>query len=250
MTMQAGNSFLLQVSRQWDTNDYVTVAACRSNGLNLSSAMVDVTNRSSNGWAQATGGGGIKSASLSASGIVNTGSSQDLLLDAFDSEIQATGTVTFPSNPSVNDTLILNGVTFTFVASASTATQVTIGADLSSTIDNLVSKLNDSVNASISVATYLKVDTDKLRVIYDTVGQTGNTYTLNSGVGTKTLSGSTLNGGRKNDTLWNFQIVDGSGYAWRGPFHIESLSFNGERNDVQTFEVSLSSAGRLQRIQL
>lgn len=59
----------------------------------------------------------------------------------------ATSSVTFTDNPTAAETIIFGAtnsfpaVTFTFVASASTENEVTIGAGLTNTIDNLITKM-------------------------------------------------------------------------------------------------------------
>lgn len=109
---------------------------------------------------------------------------------------QATGTLTAGANLVAAETIAVNGVTFTFIAGASTATDVHIGADEDETMTNFAAVLNASVNASISVATY-SVAGAVLTVTYDAGGTTGNAYTLanSSGTAAITRSAATLTGG-------------------------------------------------------
>lgn len=109
---------------------------------------------------------------------------------------QATGTLTAGANPAAAVTIAVNGVTFTFIAGASTATDVHIGADEDETMTNFAAVLNASANASISVATYSVVGA-VLTVTYDAGGTTGNAFTLadSSGAGAVTRSAATLTGG-------------------------------------------------------
>jgi hypothetical protein len=74
------------------------------------------------------------------------------------------GTIQFSANPTDGDTITLNGVSVSFGASG----DVAIGAALSDTIDSLVTFLNASANAALSVATYSKVSTHTLKITYDT----------------------------------------------------------------------------------
>lgn len=105
----------------------------------------------------------------------------------------ATGTITFAGNPSEDDTITLNGVTFTFKGTASGETQVDIGVDLPTTLDNLVTKANAATDASVTVATYTENGTDTFTVTYDENSVDGNSYTLAASAAT--VSGATLSGG-------------------------------------------------------
>lgn len=53
-----------------------------------------------------------------------------------------TADIIMSTNPTAADTLVINGVTFEFVASPSTAGQVDIGSTAADTIDNLVALIN------------------------------------------------------------------------------------------------------------
>lgn len=73
----------------------------------------------------------------------------------------------------------MNGVAFTFKASPSGGTEVDIGADLDESLDNLVTALNGSADADISVATYTHyTGSNLLEIAYDTTGSGGDAYTL------------------------------------------------------------------------
>jgi len=110
----------------------------------------------------------------------------------------ARGTLTFNANPVAGETIDVNGVTFTFVAGASGATDVHIGDDLFETAGELANVLNRSANASINIATYASVFSDVVTIVFDTLGTTGNAFTLadSSGTVAVTASGATLTGGQ------------------------------------------------------
>lgn len=85
----------------------------------------------------------------------------------------------------------------TFTEGTFTAVQVEIGATIAETITNFAAKLNASVNASITVATYA-VGTARKTVTgtYDTQGTGGNAFTLaNSSLTSVVRSGATFTGG-------------------------------------------------------
>lgn len=108
----------------------------------------------------------------------------------------ATGTLTAATNPLDTETIAVNGVTFTFVAGASTATNVNIKASKELTMVEFAVVLNASANGSITVATYTVVGAI-LTVTYDTYGTGGDAFTLanSSGSVAITRSAATLAGG-------------------------------------------------------
>lgn len=108
--------------------------------------------------------------------------------------IQAKGNITFSVNPSDTQTIILNGVTWTFTASAPSGNQTLIGATLAQTLGHLAADLNASVVGGISVANYTDNST-QLFITYNTGGTGGNAYTLNGGTSGAVPSAATLTGG-------------------------------------------------------
>lgn len=109
--------------------------------------------------------------------------------------VQATGALLVDSLPANNETIAINGTTFTFKSSAPSGNQFLIGANEAETAANMVSVLNASAVAGIAVATYA-VSGDSVTITYDAGGTTGNSYTLADSSGGKvTRSAATLAGG-------------------------------------------------------
>lgn len=108
--------------------------------------------------------------------------------------IQATGTITFGSNPSASDTITVDGTLITFVAASPTGSEVLIGVDANATAGNLYTFLHNSVDVNISKANYT-LATNVVDVAFKTVGTTGNAFTLAKSSTAITLSASTLLGG-------------------------------------------------------
>ena len=106
----------------------------------------------------------------------------------------ATGSLTFVGNPTNGLTIVLNGLTWTFVTGAASGNQTQIQASLSSTLTQLASNLNASSATQINVASYAATTT-ALNIAYAAIGATGNTYTLGAGTSGATVSGPTLAGG-------------------------------------------------------
>lgn len=113
--------------------------------------------------------------------------------------VAASGTITFADNPTADvDTITLNGVVWSFTTAASGTTNTQVAGDLATTLTNLATQLNASVNASLTVATYTENGT-VLTVTYDTEGTAGNAYTLAASADTP--SGANLTGGVAADTI-------------------------------------------------
>ena len=106
----------------------------------------------------------------------------------------ASGTLIFSVNPTATHTIVLNGVTWTFVASGATGNQTNIQSTAQLTIQQLATDLAASANGSINVANY-SASYLVLTIIYKTTGAAGNAYTLAGGTEAPTLSGPTLTGG-------------------------------------------------------
>lgn len=111
------------------------------------------------------------------------------------SGVNASGSMTFGlGNPTNGQTIVLDGVTWTFVTSGASGNQTNLGASLALTLTQLQLDLTASGNASIALANYA-VTTTVLNITYKTVGTVGNTYTLGAGTAGPTLSAGTLTGG-------------------------------------------------------
>lgn len=114
--------------------------------------------------------------------------------------VPATGTITFSANPAADDTVTVNGTTFTAKASGATGNQFNIGADVTATALALKNVLNASVVSGVALATYTSA-LGVVTVTYDTVGTAGNSFTLTK-VGTNiAVSGATLAGGSSTGAM-------------------------------------------------
>lgn len=108
--------------------------------------------------------------------------------------IKASGTYTFTGNPTNGQTIILNGVTWTFVTGTPSGNQSKIQGTVADTVAELVRNLNASASASLTVATYT-LNGLVVTITYDTIGTGGNSYTLAAGTYGGSISGGTLTGG-------------------------------------------------------
>lgn len=113
--------------------------------------------------------------------------------------VAATGTYTFINSPLNGNTVILNGITWSFytlfdVPPSPGANYTVIQGTLANVLSSFVAGLNASVTSSIAVASY-SVSGSVVTITYKTPGVTGNTYTLASGTYGGVVSGNTLTGG-------------------------------------------------------
>lgn len=104
----------------------------------------------------------------------------------------ATGNITFASNPTYSQSLTINGSPWAFTTDASSFQQTHVGATLSATLTQLAYDLNTTSDTNVNVASYSATQT-QLIVTYKTTGVGGNSFTL--AASDATPSGPNLTGG-------------------------------------------------------
>jgi hypothetical protein len=115
--------------------------------------------------------------------------------------LAASGTLKFRAQPAGNSTFALNGVVWTFVTAAPAGLQIQIGANLAATLTAAATALNASANAEVAKCTYV-ASADTLTITFDTLGKTGNTFTLTAQKATNArVSWPTLRGGAYKHTF-------------------------------------------------
>jgi hypothetical protein len=141
--------------------------------------------------------------------------------------VPATEVVTFSANPAPADTLTLAGTAITFVAAGATGNQVNIGVSLAVTLANLMTLLNNSVDANL--IKFSQAINGAQNVITLTANQTlstgafagsaGNALTATKSSTAITLSGATFSGGVGTwNTFWiNLTNTINSGNAYHAP---------------------------------
>ncbi|MFN7039096.1 MAG: flagellar hook-associated protein FlgK [Alphaproteobacteria bacterium] len=159
-------------------------------------------------------------------------------------ETHASGNFRFSNNPSVGDTITINGVDFTYVALASANDEITLGGTLADTLDNTIGKLN-AVNAVTSgivdQATYTNNNADTLIINYNAPGTKGNNFSLSGNFTTISASindssfSVTPNGKLENGTddevtkfitPWSYGIGRGNNSSIIELANLSSASFN------------------------
>jgi len=138
----------------------------------------------------------------------------------------ASGSITFSQQPTDGQTVIINGVTFTFKASGATGDQANIGPTLGDTINNAVAALNASGTAGLTTISFQAYPpspggagqgsgANQILLGVKAVGVAGNAYTLAAGtLPGVTFSGATLSGGTAAATAitggrWNTTAITG-----------------------------------------
>lgn len=152
----------------------------------------------------------------------------------------ATGNIVFTVNMTAPQNIVLNGVTWTFVAAGAAGNQTNIGANLAATLTQLASDLNASATAGIAVATYT-VNATTLSVSYDALSATGNTYTLSAGTTTGTPSGPNLTGGTNPSSTPTGTLVvgpDSGTYPGVVAYFQQRRFYANSFNDPDTFWAS------------
>jgi hypothetical protein len=113
--------------------------------------------------------------------------------------VKATGTYTMTaSNPTNDQTIILNGITITFKSASPNGAlnQVLIGADVDASGANLAAFLQATTEPALAAASYTyTAATNVLAITYNEFGVAGNAYTVAAGTYGGTVSGATLAGG-------------------------------------------------------
>lgn len=153
----------------------------------------------------------LVAASLAAT-CVWTGSAFKIISDATGAGAYASGFMSISGQPTAGDSFTVNGTAVTFVASSPVGNQVVIGSSAVETMANLLTFLQQSLDANIDDATYalnasssLKIDvTDKLP------GTAGNSFSLVKSGSNLAVSGATLSGGTQPSTV-GYAVAPASG---------------------------------------
>jgi phage tail sheath gpL-like len=122
--------------------------------------------------------------------------------------VQASGTVTLSSHVATN-TVTINGVTFTAVASGATGNQYNIGASDSDTATSLAAAINASVTALLSGYVTAEANGAVVTVTAVWPGISGNMFTLAISAN-GSVSGAKLTGGTNGTTSKTFYFGSAS----------------------------------------
>jgi phage tail sheath gpL-like len=114
-------------------------------------------------------------------------------------KVAASGTITFSGVTQANDTVLINGVTFTAVASGATGNQWNVGASATLSAASLAAAINASATALVNLqVTASENGAGVITLTAINKGASGNAITLAEGVDGLThiaVSGARLTGG-------------------------------------------------------
>lgn len=113
-------------------------------------------------------------------------------------QTQASGTVTFSAAATANDTVLVNGVTLTAVASGATNNQWNVGTGATGSANGLAAAINASSTALVSGQVTAAAAAGVVTITAVAYGVTGNAITIAEGVdggSVMTVSGARLTGG-------------------------------------------------------
>jgi hypothetical protein len=128
----------------------------------------------------------------------------------------AGGYANFAGQPTAADTITVNGVSIEFVASGATGNQVNIGGLTAVTIQNLLTFLQGSTNALLTVMGYAASGV-RLYFRAKVGGVGGNVYTLTVSSTNVTVSGGTLTGGTATDISGMLSLAAASSGCFQSP---------------------------------
>lgn len=111
---------------------------------------------------------------------------------------QASGTLTCATAGVAGDTVTVNGVVFTAVASGATGNQYNVAGTAAGTAANINSALAGSVTAGVLGYVATSVSGAVVTIKASRVGTFGNEFTIASGQASVTASGARLTGGTDN----------------------------------------------------
>lgn len=117
--------------------------------------------------------------------------------------VAATGTITFADEGDPNDTVTIDGRTYTLVAVPGVANEIDIGADATGTAANLVAAINAAAGSGTAYGTGTTIHPTVLAsnvagvvtITAKTAGTSGNALAMSKVSTAVTLSGATLAGG-------------------------------------------------------
>lgn len=126
-----------------------------------------------------------------------------------ENKTQATGSFTFSNTATANDTVLVNGVTFTYVASGATGNQVNRGASATDSAANLATVINASASALITAYVTAAAALGVCTITSSFYGTSGNQVTIAEGVDAGSVilaSGARLTAGTNDATAQTLQF--------------------------------------------
>ncbi len=137
------------------------------------------------------------------------------------------------------DTITVNGILLTFVASGASGYQILVGSTSDDTAANLNTYLSASTDPEILEATYA-VTTNEIDITYRSIGTQGNSYTLAKSSSHISLSGATLAGGTNISDIAVLAAPSGTDIAAPLGWLVGAILSDG--NDAQSISDCLANS--------
>jgi len=117
-TPQRGRDMLLKIE---DGGAYTTVAGLRTKSIRMNSQTVDVTDQASNGWTELLPEAGIRSVSVTGSGVFRDAESDARVRSAFFAQEAVNAQMIIPEFGTIAASMLVTGLTYggTFKGEAS-----------------------------------------------------------------------------------------------------------------------------------
>lgn len=134
---------------------------------------------------------------------LNSGAFNGTIAERETTAVKASGTLT-STNAIATDAILINGVTFTCVASGATGDQWNLGADDAADCVNLAAAINASASALVNKHVTASASSNVVTITAKRAGHAGNAITLSSADATIVASGARLAGGSGDQASVNF----------------------------------------------
>lgn len=109
MSVKRGRDMLLKIE---DAGHYVTVAGLRTKSIRFNSQTVDVTDQASNGWTELLPEAGIRSVSVTGSGVFRDASSDARLRAAFFAQDTIQAQMILPDFGTITSPVLVTALTY------------------------------------------------------------------------------------------------------------------------------------------
>ena len=109
MTVARGRDLLLKVE---DDGHYVTVAGLRTKSIRLNAQTVDVTDMDSQGWTELLPEAGIRSITVTGSGVLRDAPSAARVRSAFFAQTQLNAQMILPGFGTITSAVLVTGLTY------------------------------------------------------------------------------------------------------------------------------------------
>lgn len=126
-----------------------------------------------------------------------------------ENEDKATGTITFGGAGAANDTVLINGVTFTAVASGASGNQWNVGGTAAQSAENLAAAINASATDLVNKHVTATAASGVVTLTAAIPGHAGNAVTIAEGVDAglvMSVSGPRLTGGAADSSAKTYSF--------------------------------------------